>query len=347
MDNDTHEENIKKEFGNDPDMVTAETVTAETVTATAETVTNPEGKVTSLGHVDPLKGRGMTSPDDPEIKRLQSLTGYVEFNLTQLPSGGNFYREDFTLHIRPARVGEIRDFSTMDETNIRDVDEKLNNMLMMCSKISYGKSVGSYKDILEEDRIYIILSIRELTFKEGEAKLMLSVKGHDCPAKSSQNNKASIELRTNNLDFQEADEMISKYYDNQEKGYSIQTKSYGEIQMSPPTIGVMRSITDYIRTREEEGKSWDKSSLQILPYIQREWRSWNEKDIFSEVTKFQGWDSKKFSLVFRLAERMKIGVKPELKYTCSGCGTEVLAPLEFPDGIKSLFVIPDISGELL
>ena len=332
MDRTEHDDNIKKEF-------------EATSSATFETKKDKEGAVTSLGQVDPLVGRGFTSPDDPEIKRLQDLVGYIEFDLTQLPSGGNFYPENFSIHIRPARVSEIRDFSTMDETVLKDVDDKLNNMLMMCCKVSLGKGPGSYKDIMEEDRIYLILAIRELTFKEGEAKLLLSVKGHDCPARNS--GIAKIELRTNNLDFQEADELVSKYYDHIKKCYIVKTKSYGEIEMSPPTIGVMRAITTYIRTREEEGKTWDKSSLQILPYIQSEWRSWNSKDIFSATTKFQGWDASKFTLVFRLTEKMKIGVKPELKYNCSGCGTEVLAPLEFPDGIKSLFVIPDISGELL
>ena len=332
MDNDTHEENIKKEFGNDPDAVTT------------ETITNPEGKVTSLGHVDPLKGRGITGPDDPEIQRIQALVGYIEVDLTQLPSGGRFYKEDFTLNIRAARVGEIRDFSTMDETQIMDVDDKLNNLLMMCTRVNFGKAPGSYKDILEEDRIYIILSIRELTFKEGEAKLMLNAKKHECHSHES---RSKVELRTTNLDFQKEDELVAKYYDNENKRYTIQTKNYGDIIMKPPTIGVMRAITSYIRKKEEENAKWDKSSVQILPYTIDEWRGLTDRDIFGLSTDYQGWDASRFSVTFRLAEKMKVGVKPELKQTCMGCGTQVTAPLEFPDGIKSLFVVPDISSELL
>ena len=173
---------------------------------------------------------------------------------------------------------------------------------------------------------------------------MLKGKPHDCPTRGATD---SIELRTTNLDFQEEDQLVAKYYDNENRCYSVQTKSHGVLKLAPPTIGVMRAVTSYIRSREEENKNWDKSSLQILPYIQREWRGWGSKDIFLAVTEFQGWDASKYSIVFRLVEKMKIGVKPELIYNCSGCGTEVLAPLEFPDGIKSLFVIPDISHELL
>ena len=54
----THEDNIKKEFE------AAEAIQAEAV------VVNEE-KVTNLGKVDPTRGMGITSPDDPEIKRIQ------------------------------------------------------------------------------------------------------------------------------------------------------------------------------------------------------------------------------------------------------------------------------------
>lgn len=117
--------------------------------------------------------------------------------------------------------------------------------------------------------------------------------------------------------------------------------------MAPPTIGVMRAITDYVRDKEEKGQPWDKSMLSILPYLQREWRGWTEKDIFAAITSFQGWDSTKYSIIYRLAEQMKIGVKPEMNFPCQSCGEEVTVPLSFPGGIKALFIIPDITSELL
>ena len=109
----------------------------------------------------------------------------------------------------------------------------------------------------------------------------------------------------------------------------------------------MRAITTWIRKREEENKSWDKSSLGILPYIQREWRGFNDNEIFSATSNFQGWDAGKYSLVYRLVEKMKIGVKPEFVFPCESCGAEVTVPLSFPGGIKALFIVQDITSELL
>jgi len=332
----SHEDNIKKEFE-----------AAEGIVDTkAEVKTNEEGKITELGKVDTTRGSGITSVDDPEIQRIQSLTGYVKLDLANFPSGGQFYREDFEIHIRAARVGEIREFSTLDEENILDVDEKLNSLLVGCTKIMYGNQRGSYRDVLEEDRIYLILSIRELTFKEGENKLMMPVGKKNCKTGSCKA-QDSMELRTSNLQFNEQDELIEKYYDFENKCFTVPTKNHGELTIAPPTIGVMRAITDWIRKREQEGKTWDKSSLSILPYIQREWRGFNDKEIFSAITSFQGWDASKFSIVYRLVEKAKIGVKPEFNYPCESCGEEVAVPLTFPGGIKALFIIQDISSELL
>jgi hypothetical protein len=274
------------------------------------------------------------------------MVGHQRLNLSLLPSKGRFYRDDFEIFIRAARVGEIRDFSTVDENNIRDVDDKLNGIIINCTKVMYGPQRGSYKDILEEDRIYVLLAIRELTFKEGEQKLLMPVTKKSCK-NSTCKSQESVELRTNNLQFSIPEDILEKYYDSYNRCYSIETKNYGVITMAPPTIGVMRAITDYVRVKEEKGQPWDKSMLSILPYLQREWRGWVEKDIFAAITSFQGWDSTKYSIIYRLAEQMKIGVKPEMNFPCQSCGEEVTVPLSFPGGIKALFIIPDITSELL
>jgi len=327
-----HEDNIKREF--------------EEAEGLYETVQAESGKITSLGKTDPKRTLNLTTSDDEEVKRLNEMVGHQRLELGLLPSKGRFYRDDFEIFIRAARVGEIRDFSTIDENNIKDVDEKLNGILINCAKVMYGAQRGSYKDILEEDRIYILLAIRELTFKEGEQKLLMPVTKKSCK-NSTCKAQESVELKTSNLQFSIPEDIIEKYYDPENRCYSVATKNYGTITMAPPTIGVMRAITDYVRAKEEKGQPWDKSMLSILPYLQREWRGWGEKEIFAATTSFQGWNSTKYSIIYRLAEQMKIGVKPEMNFPCQSCGEEVTVPLSFPGGIKALFIISDITSELL
>ena len=115
--------------------------------------------------------------------------------------------------------------------------------------------------------------------------------------------------------------------------------------MRPPTIGVMQEITAYLKDRQEKDIEIDKAFIQVLPYMQPDWRSLSLTKIFQLEIEYKAWDEKKFMVIYRLAERMRIGVQTELEATFDG---EIAkAPLEFPGGIKSLFIISDLAGELL
>jgi len=191
---------------------------------------------------------------------------------------------------------------------------------------------------MEEDRVAVLLAIRDLTFPEPENKL-------NVPAENSYGEKRDVEIATKNFTVNEIPEDIEKYYDAVARCYRIQTRSSGEILMRPPSIGVMEEVTKYIRTQQEGKKRWDQAFVQVLPYIQLDWRGFNTKEIFNQEVAFQGWDERKYMVIYRLAEKMKIGAQPEMEVDVEG--EAVMVPLDFPGGIKSLFIISDLAGELL
>ena len=246
--------------------------------------------------------------------------------------------DDFEIHIRPAKVAEIRAFSIIDEDNLKEVDEGLNNIVLSCTKIMYGNQRGSYKDILEEDRIYLILAIRDLTFPEPESKLTVQ-------HKDKKGKKHEVEVKKENFKYFSVPDTLDKYYDKEACAFLIETKSFGTITMKPPTIGIMQRMTSYIKDRQEKGESIDQSVLQVMPYLVSEWRGFDDKSIFKFEIEMNGWSNKKYSLIYKLAEQMKIGIQPDMEVQI-GDEWEVV-PIGFRDGIKSLFIVQDIAGELL
>ena len=172
-----------------------------------------------------------------EAKEADVVLGYHAIPIKSLPSAGMFYPEGVELHIRSAKVVEIRHFSTMDENNILDVDEKLNSILESCTRVTSSKKRISYKDLLEEDRFFLILSIRDLTFPEPETNLSV-----DHVDKKGETHK--IEVLKDNFTYFKVPENIEKYYDSTERAFLIETKSFGTLQMAPPTIGIMQKMTD-------------------------------------------------------------------------------------------------------
>ena len=264
--------------------------------------------------------------------------GYHNLDMNTLFSKGKFYPQDTKISIRAAKVAEIRHFSTMMEDNLFDIEEKLNGIVKGCARIESPTKKLSYKDLLEEDRIAVILAVRDLTFPEPENKLMLK-------AENSYGVTEDVELATRNLAGTTVPEEIEKYYDAVARCYRVQTRSAGEILMRPPSIGVMEIVTKYIREQQEQKKKWDQAFIQILPYVQLDWRGFNTKEVFNQEVAFQGWNEKKYMIMYRLAEKMKIGAQAEMEVDVDG--EMVKLPLDFPGGIKSLFIISDLAGELL
>lgn len=264
--------------------------------------------------------------------------GWYTLNMQDLPSRGRFYPKDMEIKIRSAKVAEIRHFSTMDENNLLDIDEKLNSIVQSCTSVSCSSSRVSFKDICEEDRFFIILSIRDLTFPEPENALKVNFT-------APSGNSHDIEIKRDYFRYFEIPGEVEKYYDEAARGFVIQTRSYGEIFMKPPSIGVMQEVTKYIRERQEKGINIDQSLIQIIPFISTDWRNFNQKKIFEIEVDMNGWDNKKYTLLYRLAEKMKIGIQPEMKVIVED--EEASVPINFRDGIKSIFIIQDFSGELL
>lgn len=286
----------------------------------------------NLGKVDMNRYATQTAGD------ADAILGYYNIEMENLPSSGKFYPVGSSISIRSAKVAEIRHFSTVDDGNLLDIEEKLNYIIKSCVRFTSKAKVLSYKDIVEEDRVFILLSIRDLTFPEPESKLTVK-------ATTKDGEEFDAEIASKFFQLSKVPAEIEKYYDETTRSYEIQTRTLGTIAMRPPTIGIMEVITDYIRVKQIEKKPWDQSYLQILPYIQQDWRGFNEASIFKGEVEFQAWDSKKYMLVYKLAEQMKIGVQPEMLVPHED--EEVLVPISFRDGIKSLFIVQDFSGELL
>tara|TARA_B110000503_G_C7128497_1_gene405759 strand:+ start:1026 stop:2009 length:984 start_codon:yes stop_codon:yes gene_type:complete len=290
-------------------------------------------KPTSLG-----KARDYVTRDNEEPA---ILPGYVELWPANFPTKGLFYAKDMRVFIRPAAVREIRHFSTMNEQDPFSIDESLNEIVKSCLMMkSPGKQV-SFKDLKEEDRIFIIMAIRDLTFVNGENGLVLKPVCREC------NHENELVVNNDTFERTELTEQILKYYNSETKSFDVITKSSGIIHIQPPSIGVMMETTKYIKRISEEGKKLDQSFMKILPYMSPEWRGMTENTIKNLEVEFMTWDTKKYQIMNTLTELCRVGVKESLNMECSKCGSEVTTPVTFPGGIKSLFVISDISGELL
>jgi len=267
-----------------------------------------------------------------------------------LPSKGLFYPEGTRMAIRPCDVKEIRHFSTIDEDDALDIERKLSFILERCLRIDFpGEGVVSYKDLKQEDRFYIIMAIRDLTFLRGENSLILS------PNKKCENTKdckasEGFELRSGNLSSYELDPEILKRYRPESRSFLFTLKDQSKsFEMFVPSIGVTQALSSFVTSCSNRGIAIEDGFLEIAPFIIPEWRGLDFEVLLDIMKRTSSeWNKKDFSLLYQISEKIKIGTKTEAKQKCQVCGEgEVTAEITFPGGIRSLFLISDIFRELL
>lgn len=270
--------------------------------------------------------------------------GWHNIPTSNFPSKGLFYPEGTRVSIRPVTVKEIRQFSVVDEGDPYSIDEAMNHIMSSCVNMNIKGKISNWKDILEEDRIHVVLSVRELTFKQGENKLGIPYECDECGAADQ------MDFGINTLRPTDIKDDIMKYFDHDNLNFKVQTKSSGVLEMKPPTIGVMKHVTEYIKENTKtEGarKRLDQGFIKCLPFLISEWRGFNQAKIKELQLDFMGWDSTKYSTFFHVVDMIRVGVDANVYDTCKSCGAEVQAPIMFPGGVKALFVVSDISQELL
>lgn len=266
---------------------------------------------------------------------------YINVDIHSLPLG-IFYKDGTQIKIRAAKVEEVQAYSIVDDNNFVDITEKMNLLLSSCVRfINPDKSQGSYKDIKDGDRMYLIFQIRELTFQTGPA-LSKEVECEHC-----RHEFPIIYRTTSNSQYPKTlvnhkfPEKLSKYWNKNLKCFEFNINGVN-YKMAPPTIGVQESFFEDIKKKVEENhkRNPNVSQMKLLQFL-----LWDRNYISAEGIKAKEDEIKKlnmetFQILNSAVDNMVFGMS-ELTQKCPNCGGEVHSEVTFPNGATSLFVIPD------
>lgn len=265
-----------------------------------------------------------------ETNRTNSLQ-FFTFDIQELPCGF-FYPAGCTLQIRAAQVKEIQAYSMVDDNNPYDIIEKMNDVLSNCVRIKYTNGqVGSYMDLKDADRFYLIFLIRELTFQRGT--VLTST------AKCSCGLDVTIELVRQNFIPYDVDEDLVQYFDRQTQSFKFTLTNGKVYHLSAPSIGVRKAFTDYIVKENLEKRRPDLSFIKIIPYTIFNKSTISQEELMSKLEEFQNMDDVSFQFLNAAVEKMSFGIE-KLHKVCQ-CGLEIHTDMIFPHRSSTIFVIHD------
>lgn len=331
--NELQKKEQSSKFSYDEDQDVANVEIPEWIPKTNEKQQQPQQPQSNLGKTITRAPLGL----DNEWKNLPPET---------LPSRGFGYPEGFEIAIKPASVSEIRHYSTIDESDRIDLDDKLNNIISKCMKIRWAEGFLEPYDLWYEDRFFVVMSIRDLTFLKGENRILLPVE-KNC-TKEECEIPDQIELKANLLDsFEMEPELLKRYNKDSYSFRMIPKDGSPEMDLYIPTVGVTTIVRKILANKRTKGKKYDKSFAEVSTFIIPDWRNLTESTYDQYERASIEWTPLQFSIADQISQKINFATKSRIYSKCPSCEGEVTAQISFPGGYRSLFVISDIFRQLL
>ncbi len=301
---------------------------------TNNTVT-PEPAPTNLGMSEASKAV-QTRMEQPA---MAGADGWKMVPVENTPSKGWFYPDGIEIAIKAATVGDVRQFSLIDENDPLSLDDKLNVIMDKCVRIKFKDRMGSYRDLKEEDRFFLIFAIRDLTFITGENKLFLNIKcGIKCLGDGSFFEK--LELRSDNFEYYKISDEVMRFFDSEKKCFVLPFKD-GPVELYVPSLGITTFVKNFVRERMQKQEWFDQTFMKVASFMFSDYRLLTHDRYIAKQQESMAWGIEKLSAILKATEMIRFGAKTEITRECNKCGAEVAAPLTFPGGIRSLFLISD------
>jgi len=266
--------------------------------------------------------------------------GWIPVDRELMGTRSYFYPQEWQFRIRPATVEAIRNWSNIDENNIIGMDDVFNEILKSCISIVTPNGQIPWGNINSWDRFYFLLLIREYTFIQGERKLKYE---EDCP---ECDNAVEFELTSASLMYEFPDEEIIKYYDIDNRCWTIDPEEYDvdapTMKLYLPTLEKDANIKKWLidRIQNNPNKKNDQAFLRFLPWLSPKISKdldVAKKQIKDIEFKFKSWDMDLFTFMNDVLKNIQVTPKDKLITTCPTCGEEVTAQIRFPNNVSDLF----------
>jgi len=293
-----------------------------------------------------------------ENKALLSNVGWRKVEVDNLPSKGRYNDPSLRVKIRAATVEEIKHYSSLDDTDLLDVNDHINEILNKCCRIEYSDRIGhAAGDLREADKYYVFFCIRDLTMDSHQKFHKLQMRT-TCPkcGKKSEN-----EITSSAFSSYTIPKNIEKYYDPTHRKIVINDPAFEEpLMVAPPSLALTSAIQKYmqehVRKQQAAGQPvhFDPKFMIQLQYV-LDSPSQVTEDYLKNLQKRMGqWTHEKIIAFEYVKNNMDVGVRPQLEIICRntksietndevGCADEYsfTAPVAFRFGWRSVF---DISG---
>jgi hypothetical protein len=236
---------------------------------------------------------------------LKSIAGInKKLNLSELPSKGLFYPDDFEIFIKKSSMEDIINYElNFKETDILSVIENIKSIVINNAILNKGYS---WRDIKVLDLVWVFLEIAKFTTGK---KIMIEY------FNDTKNKIDEIEFNSKSYNYFNYDK-FKKDYDSEKKEYLIDGYKF-----SFPSLGIEHDLIKYVNSKsgKKNAKKMSEYNFNFLFFVGQK-NKLEKKEVENLITIFNhdlsDSDIKKVDDIIRL-------FSPAIKYAVEINGREI------------------------
>lgn len=280
---------------------------------------------------------GQRIGDNAEIRE-----GWMTVDRALLGDRNVFYPDTWEFRIKPATVEAIRNWSTIDEENPNSIDIVFDEILKACLAIRTPNGPLPWNQINTWDRFFFVLLIREYTFINGDSKVEFKRECSNCES------EVTFTLDSQSLMYDLPEDDVMDKYNQIDRTWHIYPADYDitygdeEVVLYVPTREKDANIKNYMinRVQQDPNAKIDRVFFKFLPWmLPKISKDVNiaKGQIRKAEAEYKQWDIDMFEFMDNVITNITVTPATTLLGVCDACGEEVTAPIQFPNGIASLF----------
>jgi len=315
-----------------------------------------EEDVQTLGHLEHVGKRQADLTPEEEASKEAFLKrsrqeafipaiekGWIPIDRSLLGVRDQFYPEEWEFRVKPATVEAIKNWSAINEENLAITNSVFNEIVKSCVSIMGPNGKIGWGKMNSWDRFWFINTVREYTFEKGENILSYT---EECPECGGD---VTYELTSDKLVYEFPDpEVVEKHWNREDRTWYINPKEYDVnapmVKLYVPTLEKDEAILQWAYAQAQAGKQINEPFLRFLPWLLE--KAPKNGELFDNMVKdakqqFNSWDAEMFSFMDEVLRNITVNPSEKLRQVCPNCGEEVIASVRFPNGVKSIFSVPN------
>jgi hypothetical protein len=277
-----------------------------------------------------------------ERETVKVSDGWIPINRDDMGIRSQFYPENWEFFVKPATMNAIKNWTAIDESKPDQVNKVFNEIIKQCVKIDTHSIQGAgWGHIKSWDRFWFILKVREYTFTDGDNKIEFEDECTEC------GQPIDYKLSANALHYEfPDDDLIQNYWNGSE--WVIDPSEYDvdhePITLYTPTLGKDSAIIEWATAKAHANQKIDETFIEFLIWLldkpSKDMQMFDRqiKKIYKE---YKMWDVDMFAFMKDVIKNITINPSENLSTRCPHCGQETVSGVQFPNGIKALFVDSD------